>query len=192
MQLRKKTGDKLEPDKLQPSRFSFAIRALFSGLHIYRAINYNSAQEVFTYYAQRFLIMLTPFEFGYFVKQALDGLGARGMPGMPKAPQAARPSLAATATPARSPAQIPKPAAPSLPPMGPARNAYEQHAQQRVIHQFGGPASKPVDASQWSSFSPEQLKMMDSDVAQRMMNQFGGHQGLSNAAGQLLQQQQQQ
>jgi hypothetical protein len=76
--------------------------------------------------------------------------------------------------------------------MGPARKAYEQHAQQRVMHQFGGPASKPVDASQWSSFSPEQLKMMDRDVTQRMMNQFGGHQELSDAAGQLLQQQQQQ
>jgi hypothetical protein len=174
-------------------------------------MNYNSAQEVFTYSAQRFLIMLTPFQFGYFVKQSLDGLGARGMPGMPsmpKAPQAARPSLASAATPAQPPAQIPKPAianalvgsprgagtqqlaaqAASLPPMGPARKAYEQHAQQRVMHQFGGPASKPVDASQWSDFTPEQRKLMDQDVTQRMFNQFGGAQELSDAMGQFPQQ----
>ena len=137
--------------------------------------------------------MLTPFQFGYSVKQALDGLGAKGMPGMPsmpKSPQAARPSLAAAASPAKSPAQIPKPAAaqPTLPPMGPSRKAYEQHAQQRVMHQFGGPASQPADPSQWADITPEQQKLLDQDVSKRVMNQFGGGQGLLDAMGQFPQQ----
>jgi hypothetical protein len=63
--------------------------------------------------------MLTPFEFGYFVKAALDGLGARGMPGAPAAPKPMtpmKPTLASAApSPAMKPAQPQSSAAQSWP-----------------------------------------------------------------------------